>query len=208
MQYNLFAGTIVALGDVEQRTRLYAMQRSGDLGCFAFTEVGAGVLSGAGVETTATFDIKSDKFVLTSPTATAKKNWISQGIYAEHAVILAELVIDGKKLGPHLFFTRIQNVDHKTGSLLPVKGVRISSLPEKSALAGLDNAYIEFDNFVISRTDLLSRFSSVDAGGVFHLNLPTGNYVLFRQTQSLFVINTTILATIFLLPVDFSTCFG
>jgi alkylation response protein AidB-like acyl-CoA dehydrogenase len=47
VQYNLFAGSIVALGSDEQRKELVARQSSGALGCFAFTEKGAGVLSGA-----------------------------------------------------------------------------------------------------------------------------------------------------------------
>lgn len=78
VQYNLYAGSIVALGSAEQRQFLYDTQEKGELGCFAFTEVGAGVLSGAGVETTATFDKEKDSFVIHSPTESSKKYWISQ----------------------------------------------------------------------------------------------------------------------------------
>ena len=53
---------------------------AGELGCFAFTEKGAGVLSGAGVETTAEYDPAADEFVIHSPTPSAAKNWISQGL--------------------------------------------------------------------------------------------------------------------------------
>ena len=38
VNYNLFAGSIVALGSESQREELYATQASGTLGCFAFTE--------------------------------------------------------------------------------------------------------------------------------------------------------------------------
>jgi alkylation response protein AidB-like acyl-CoA dehydrogenase len=44
------------MGSDEQREELFRSQKDGVLGCFAFTEVGAGVLSGAGVETTAHYD--------------------------------------------------------------------------------------------------------------------------------------------------------
>lgn len=110
VQFNLFAGSIVALGTQDQREKLYATQASGDLGCFAFTEAGAGVLSGAAVETTAVYDASKKVFVINSPTETSKKRWISQGNFAEHAVISANLLLeDGKKnAGPHLFFARIQ----------------------------------------------------------------------------------------------------
>ena len=43
-----------------------------------FTERGAGVLSGAAVETIATFDQATDEFVITSATPSSKKTWISQ----------------------------------------------------------------------------------------------------------------------------------
>jgi len=61
VQYNLYAGSVVALGSDAQRQQLVESQGDGVLGCFAFTEKGAGVLSGAGVETTATFDPKTDE---------------------------------------------------------------------------------------------------------------------------------------------------
>ena len=99
VSYNLYAGSVVALGSDEQREQLYSAQPTGELGCFAFTELGAGVLSGAGVETTATYNKSTDSFVIHSPTPSSRKTWISQGCQAEHAVILAELFIDGKSYG-------------------------------------------------------------------------------------------------------------
>ena len=54
------------------------LQAAGELGCFAFTESGAGVLSGAGCETTAVYDATRDAFVINSPTTSSRKNWISQ----------------------------------------------------------------------------------------------------------------------------------
>jgi alkylation response protein AidB-like acyl-CoA dehydrogenase len=86
VQYNLFGGSIVAMGDQMQRDRLYNMQSSGALGCFAFTECGAGVLSGAVMETTAVYDKSKRIFIIHSPTLSSKKKWISQGVFAEYAV--------------------------------------------------------------------------------------------------------------------------
>ena len=78
VQYNLFSGSIIALGNEIQRQRLYDTQEKGDLGCFAFTEIGAGVLSGAGVETTAEYDSIRQIFIIHSPTPSSSKTWISQ----------------------------------------------------------------------------------------------------------------------------------
>ncbi len=106
-----------------------ASQSRGALGCFAFTERGAGVLSGAGVESTATYDPAADVFVLDSPTPSSTKNWISQGLYAEEAVILADLIVNGERKGPHLFWTPIAKREAKNARPTPLKGVTIESMP-------------------------------------------------------------------------------
>jgi acyl-CoA oxidase len=177
VQYNLFAGSVVAMGTDQQRESLYSTQEFGELGCFAFTELGAGVLSGAGVETTAVYDADKKEFCIHSPCPSATKTWISQGCYAEHAVILASLIMpDGSDKGPHLFFSRIQTRDPVTGVLTPLTGVTVSSLDAKIALQGLDNAYITFDHFILSKEKLLSRFSDIDdVTGEYVLRLPKGN---------------------------------
>ncbi len=178
VQYNLYAGSIVAMGSDEQRAALFETQNSGALGCFAFTEKGAGVLSGAGVETTATYDSASDTFEIHSPTKTAVKNWISQGCYAEHAVILAELIMpDGTSRGPHLFWVKI--ADREPGGFIDhTPHVLVGDNPVKTAMRGLDNAPIAFNRYKVPRTALLSRFGGLkrNQGGEMEYcpNLPTG----------------------------------
>ena len=46
VNYNLFAGTVVALGTDEQLKDLKNYERDGHLGCFGLTEKFAGVNSG------------------------------------------------------------------------------------------------------------------------------------------------------------------
>jgi len=181
VQYNLYAGSVVALGSDAQRAQLIAAQHEGTLGCFAFTEKGAGVMSGAGMETTAVYNADSDSFVINSPTESSSKNWISQGCYAEEAVILADLIIDGKSLGGHLFWAPIaafgSSEKRKLGRPKPLVGVSITSLPQKTALCGLDNAEIMFSNFTVPRSALLSRFGGLSGSGkdvVYEARLPKG----------------------------------
>lgn len=58
----------------------------------------------AELETTATYDSKTDEFVLHSPTISATKWWIGAlGVLATHGVVQARLFIKGKDHGPHLF---------------------------------------------------------------------------------------------------------
>ena len=77
-----------------------------------------------GVETTATFDEAKDEFVFDSPTPSSAKNWISQGLYAEEAVILAELVVKGEKKGPHLFWGRIARPPARAARPAPLLAAR------------------------------------------------------------------------------------
>lgn len=177
VQFNLYAGSVVAMGTDSQRETLYRTQDGGALGCFAFTECGAGVLSGAVVETTAVYDAKTGRFTIHSPTESSRKKWISQGMFAEYAVICANLMLENgtKNAGPHLFFARIQNRDPTTGAMTPLPGVTVTSLNKKTALLGLDNAFVAFEHFQVDHACLLSRFSSIDqATGAYSLHLPPG----------------------------------
>jgi alkylation response protein AidB-like acyl-CoA dehydrogenase len=182
VSYNLYAGSIVALGTQEQREALYETQRTGELGCFAFTEKGTGVLSGAACETTATLDAKKGEFVITSPTESAAKNWISQGKHAEWAVILANLIdASGTNRGPHLFWARIASrkkslLGGAPSAVTPLPGVSTSLVAPKTALSSLDNAIISFRDFRVPASALLSRYASLDASAGFAYNaaLPSG----------------------------------
>ena len=86
VHYNLFAGTVVAVGSDAQVEALATYQAAGQLGCFSLTERRAGVQSGLVVETTADWDHARGAFVLHTPDEGARKNWISQGFVADKTV--------------------------------------------------------------------------------------------------------------------------
>ena len=140
-----------------------------------FPRSGAGVMSGAACETTATFDTAKGDFIIHTPHAAAAKNWISQGCHAESAVILANLIDSGgTNRGPHLFWARIGTMQ-RNKSVAPLKGVTVGSVPTKTALASLDNAVISFDAFRVPASSLLSRYAEVDAtSGAYVARLPKG----------------------------------
>ena len=83
VHYNLFGGTVLAVGSPEQVEQLAEIQRKGELGCFSLTEKQAGVQSGLIVETTVEWDDDKQVFVLNTPNEGARKNWISQGFVAD-----------------------------------------------------------------------------------------------------------------------------
>lgn len=85
------------------------------IGCYAQTELGHGS-NVRGLETTATWNPDDKTFTLHSPSLTASKWWIgSLGKAANHAVVMAQLIIDGKPYGPHPFVLQIRDLKtHKT----------------------------------------------------------------------------------------------
>jgi len=76
-----------------------------EFACHAFIPA-PGVSSGLVVETTATWDLRRRCFNLHTPNPGASKNWISQGLAADAAVVIAALFVDGVNKGPHAFFVR------------------------------------------------------------------------------------------------------
>ena len=72
-----------------------------EVGCFGLTELGYGN-NAVEMETTATFDPKTDELIVHSPTPLAQKYWITNGAcHAKHIVVFAQLFVDGKNEGIH-----------------------------------------------------------------------------------------------------------
>ena len=151
VQFNLFAGTVLAAGSPSHVEQLRAMQAAGELGCFALTEKFAGVSSGMVVETVAAFDAASRTFVLRSPNEGAVKNWISQGFCADKSVVIADLQLeDGISQGAHAFLIDFRvpqgggagggaSSQHGAKELVP--GVRMADMGRKTVANDLDNAW-------------------------------------------------------------------
>ena len=167
VHYNLFAGTVVGLGSDEQVQNLVNRNaKNPRLGCFALTEVLAGVNSGLVVETTAKF--VNGKFIINTPNDGAQKNWISQGLVADEGVVVASLEVNGKKLGPQAFLVNLRNDD---GSL--VKGFSVKDMGIKTVGNDLDNGRLRFTNFEAPLDSLLCRYLTVDKNG--NVGFPQGN---------------------------------
>jgi acyl-CoA oxidase len=81
------------------------------IGCYAQTELGHGS-NVRGLETTATWNPEDKTFTLHSPHLTASKWWIgSLGRTANHAVVIAQLILSGKNYGPHPFVVQIRDME-------------------------------------------------------------------------------------------------
>ncbi|KAF2480001.1 hypothetical protein BDY17DRAFT_285384 [Neohortaea acidophila] len=157
---HMFLVTLRDQGSEEQREKFFKpAQAYKIIGCYAQTELGHGS-NVRGLETTATWNSDDKTFTLHSPHLTASKWWIgSLGRTANHAVVMAQLVIDGKGYGPHPFVVQIR--DLKTHQAL--EGVHVGDIGPKFGYNTMDNGYLLFNKVKIPHISMLARFSSVDA---------------------------------------------
>eukprot|EP00746_Dinoflagellata_sp_MGD_P167175 gnl/MRDRNA2_/MRDRNA2_97596_c0_seq1.p1 gnl/MRDRNA2_/MRDRNA2_97596_c0~~gnl/MRDRNA2_/MRDRNA2_97596_c0_seq1.p1 ORF type:complete len:480 (-),score=107.86 gnl/MRDRNA2_/MRDRNA2_97596_c0_seq1:287-1726(-) len=161
VQFNLFAGTVIAVGNQSQIKQLEEMQAKGHLGCFGLTEKFAGVSSGMVVETIAEYDAGTQEFVLRSPNEGSYKNWISQGFCADKSVVIADLHINGKSHGAHAFL-----IDFRVnGEVVP--NIRLADMGRKTVANDLDNAWIAFDGARVPASALLDRYAGINDKGVY-----------------------------------------
>lgn len=128
------------------------------VGCYAQTELGHGS-NVRGLETTATWNQADKTFIIHSPQLTASKWWIgSLGKVANHAVVMAQLVIDGKRYGPHPFIVQIRDLETHE----PLPNVHVGDIGPKFGYNTMDNGFLLFNNLKIPHGNMLARFSRVD----------------------------------------------
>jgi len=183
VQYNLFAGTILAAGNDDQIAQLADMQTKAQLGCFGLTEKFAGVSSGMVVETIAEYDAATREFILTSPNEGAYKNWISQGFCADKSVVVADLRVGGKSFGPHAFLIDFRV--EQDGQRVVVPGVRLADMGRKTVANDLDNAWIAFDGVRVPQSTLLDRYGGIDESGNY-VQKQKGMTAMYQIGQRLF----------------------
>lgn len=160
----LFGSTVRRLGTAAQAKRwLPDVEAFREFGCFALTELGHGS-NVRGIETTATYDVGTESFVLCTPTESAQKYWIGGAAdRATLSTVFARLVIAGEDYGIHAFVVRLRGAPG--GDALP--GIHIEDCGVKAGLNGVDNGRIWFDGLRVARGDMLSGKSSVSADGAY-----------------------------------------
>jgi len=162
----LFMGSIYNLGTARH---LYIIDKAVEFeeyrGMFLMTELGHGSNVKA-LETTATYDVKTQEFVIHTPDQGAIKWWAGNAaVHGNIATVFARLINhDGKDYGVHAFVVPIRDVNTHE----PIKGVSVGDCGDKVGLHGVDNGMVHFDHVRIPRENLLNRFGDI---------LPDGTYV-------------------------------
>ncbi|KAL2233012.1 peroxisomal acyl-coenzyme A oxidase 1 [Sesamum indicum] len=187
LHWGMFVPAIKGQGTDEQQQKwlplAYKMQI---IGCYAQTELGHGS-NVQGLETTATFDPRTDEFVIHSPTLTSSKWWPGGlGKVSTHAVVYARLITDGKDHGVHGFIVQLRSLEDHT----PLPGITVGDIGMKfgnGAYNTMDNGLLRFDHVRIPRNQMLMRVSQVTREGKYkQSNVPRqlvyGTMVYVRQT--------------------------
>ena len=135
------------------------------VGCYAQTELGHGSNIG-GLETTAKFDLKTDEFIINSPTTTSTKFWAGGlGLWANHAVVFARLIVEENDYGVQPFLIQIRSLE--THECLP--GIEIGEMGSKLGYNSKDNGFMRFNHIRIARGQHLSKLCGIDKEGNFDI---------------------------------------
>ncbi|HEV7908365.1 MAG TPA: acyl-CoA dehydrogenase [Pseudonocardiaceae bacterium] len=163
VQWGLFGGAVQALGTKQHHDRYLPAIMSLELpGCFAMTETGHGS-DVQHLRTTATYDPATQEFVIHTPDADARKDYIGNAARdGRTAAVFAQLITDGEEHGVHALLVPIRDADGN-----PVPGVRIEDCGHKAGLNGVDNGRLTFDRVRVPREALLNRYGSVAADGTY-----------------------------------------
>ncbi|KAG2236440.1 acyl-CoA dehydrogenase/oxidase C-terminal [Thamnidium elegans] len=158
LHYGMFIPTLMSQTTNEQKKLfLEPALKHKIIGCYAQTELGHGS-NVQGLETTATYIPETNEFEIHSPTLTASKWWIGGlGKAANHAIVMARLITDGKDLGPHPFCVQIRSLeDHR-----PLHGITVGDIGPKFGFNATDNGFIMFDHYRVPHVSFLAKYSQV-----------------------------------------------
>jgi acyl-CoA oxidase len=159
----LFLSTLNTLASDQQKELwLPKAFRFQIVGCYAQTELGHGS-NVRGLQTTATYDKSTQEFVLNTPTLTSIKWWPGTlGKICTHAAVYAELILDGKEYGLHVFMVQIRDENHR-----PLPGIEVGDLGPKLGDHANDTGFLRLENVRIPREHMLSKYQHVTPDGKY-----------------------------------------
>jgi acyl-CoA oxidase len=181
VQWGLFGGAVENLGTAKHHEAYIPGIINLDiLGCFAMTETGHGS-DVQSLQTTATYDVATQEFVIDSPTPSSRKDYIGgAAAHAQVAAVFAQLITKGEGHGVHCFLVPLRDED---GNDLP--GVTTSDDLHKGGLGAVDNGRIMFDHVRIPRDNLLNKYGQVDEGGTYSSPIESSNARFFTMLGTL-----------------------
>lgn len=181
VQFGLFGGSIQMLGTAKHHQKyLHSVGNMTLPGCFAMTELGHGS-NVRDIETTATYDIQHQEFILHTPFPSARKDYIGNAAaHGKMATVFAQLIIGEKEYGVHAILVPIRDDEGN-----PMPGVSIEDCGEKLGLNGVDNGRLWFNRVRVPRENLLNRFADVAEDGTYSSPIENASRRFFSMLGTL-----------------------
>lgn len=132
-------------------------------GAYVQTELGHGS-DVSQLKTTATFDTKTQEFIVHTPDVNAIKFWPGGlGKTANTIVLYARLISKGEDHGVQAFICRIRDAENH----LPLPGIQVGDVGTKLGFRTSDQGFLRFTNFRIPKSALLCKYMSISEDGTF-----------------------------------------
>ena len=163
LHYGVFMSTMRSQTSAEQREWwVEPGMKLNYIGCYAQTELGHGS-NVRGLQTTATYDPRTEEWVLSTPTLQSCK-WWSTGMYsATHAAVYAQMILpDGTNKGVHVYFVQLRGAD-----LRPLPGIEMGDIGAKLGDNDTPIGYLRMRDVRIPRRHLMEARSHVTKLGKY-----------------------------------------
>ena len=138
----LMSGSLITFmaTDEQKSAWLPAINKYVWISCYCQTELSHG-LDFNSVKTMASFDLKTQEFVIHTPTNDAMKWWPGDlSIYSNHCLLMAQLYSNGKNYGVQPFFFKFRDLE--THEVLP--GVEVGDIGPKMGYNFKDNGFLRY----------------------------------------------------------------
>lgn len=170
--------------DEQRKAWLPGALKANYWGVYAQTELGHGSNLRA-LETTATYDKRTQEFIIDSPTLSSMKWWPTGMYAATHGAVMARLIIDGRDYGFHGFMLQFRD---DQGFLMP--GVEVGEIGPKLNRFNANIGYARFDRVRIPLFNMFAKRQQVLPDGTYVPSPPKLSrfkYISMMQTRNMFV---------------------
>mmetsp|Transcript_39711 Transcript_39711/g.64460 ORF Transcript_39711/g.64460 Transcript_39711/m.64460 type:complete len:697 (-) Transcript_39711:741-2831(-) len=162
INFGVFSSTLRSQSsDLQQKWWLEKARKGQIIGSYAQTELGHGS-NVRGLQTTAVYDRDTQEFILNTPTLQSIKWWPSSMATSTHTVLYAQLVIDGKEYGLHVFFLQLRDEN-----LLPLPGIEVGDLGTKMGENEVDIGYLRLKDVRVPRKHMMEKRQHVEPDGTY-----------------------------------------